>query len=281
MPRKSKKVIIISVAAALVAAVALAVIFLVPKKIRPTEQIASSNIVGGSSITLTAHRGLSCAAPENTIPAILAAGKKGFKYAEFDIRLTKDGVWVLSHDEKINRMTNGKGKISSYTYFELSKYKIDNGANIEDYENLKIPTLDNALEACLESELIPMIEIKDYNSDALQSINESIIKYGYEKNCCVISFNYDILKEFKSINPNAKLLYLVSKLDKEKMELCLSDNSIGVSFKADKKKNSPDKILELIENGNDLFCWTVDDEETLKFYAKSGIKNFVTNRIVP
>ena len=58
---------------------------------------------------------------ENTVPAILAAGEKGYKYAEFDVRLTEDMVWVVSHDKKIDRMTNGKGKISDYTYFELSK----------------------------------------------------------------------------------------------------------------------------------------------------------------
>lgn len=281
MLKKSKKLLIIIISVVLVFGIALAAFILTPKKIKATEQIPLSELEASASATLTAHRGLSCSAPENTVPAILAAGEKGYKYAEFDIRLTKDNVWVLSHDKKINRMTNGKGKVSDYTYFELSKYSIDNGANISDYENLKIPTLDAALEACLESGITPMIEIKDCNSDALQSLNDSIKKYGYEKSCYVISFNYDILKDFGSINPDAKLLYLVSKLDDEHMELCLSDKNIGVSFKADKKKNSPDKILKLTDNGNELFCWTVDDADMLKFYAKNGVKNFVTNRIVP
>lgn len=281
MPRKNKKIIIISIAAVVAVAVTAAVILLMPKKIKASEPISISGVTDKSDITLTAHRGFSCNAPENTVPAILAAGEKGYKYAEFDVRLTEDMVWVVSHDKKIDRMTNGKGKMSDYTYFELSKYKIDNGANIKNYENLKIPTLDAALEACLESGLVPMIEIKDYNTDALQSLNSSIKKYGYEKNCCIISFNYDILNDFAKINPDAKLLFLVSKLDKEHMELCLSDKNVGVSFKADKKKNNPEKIKELQENGNDLFCWTVNDEDTLAFYAENGVKNFVTDRIVP
>ena len=52
-------------------------------------------------ITLVAHRGYSAQAPENTIPSITKAAEYGFDYVEIDIRQTKDGVWVLMHDEDI------------------------------------------------------------------------------------------------------------------------------------------------------------------------------------
>ena len=111
MPRKNKKIIIISIAAVVAVAVTAAVILLMPKKIKASEPISLSGVTDKSDITLTAHRGFSCNAPENTVPAILAAGEKGYKYAEFDVRLTEDMVWVVSHYKKIDRMTNGKGKI--------------------------------------------------------------------------------------------------------------------------------------------------------------------------
>ena len=82
MPRKNKKIIIISIAAVVAVAVTAAVILLMPKKIKASEPISLSGVTDKSDITLTAHRGFSCNAPENTVPAILAAGEKGYKYAE-------------------------------------------------------------------------------------------------------------------------------------------------------------------------------------------------------
>ena len=46
-------------------------------------------------IHLIAHRGYSCQAPENTIPAIKKAAEYGFDTVEIDVRLTADGVWVV------------------------------------------------------------------------------------------------------------------------------------------------------------------------------------------
>ena len=84
-----------------------------------------------------AHRGFSSVYPENTIPSIEGAVQNGFYGCEFDIHTTKDGVWILNHDSSIDKMTDGSGDISSYTYEELLEYNIDNGNGIENYRNLK------------------------------------------------------------------------------------------------------------------------------------------------
>ena len=76
---------------------------------------------------LTAHRGLSSIAPENTASSLEQAGKAGYYAAEFDIVPTSDGVWILMHDDTVDRMTDGEGEVSSFTYEEISKLKIDSG----------------------------------------------------------------------------------------------------------------------------------------------------------
>ena len=132
--KKSKK-IIIAVSAVLAVAVAACIAFYFSQKSGAKEIVKLSDITSVGDITLTAHRGLSSLAPENTLPALELAGEYGYKYAEIDIQLTKDGMWVLSHDESIGRMTDGRGKISDYTYFELADFTINNGANYKNYDN--------------------------------------------------------------------------------------------------------------------------------------------------
>lgn len=50
-----------------------------------------------------AHRGVSCEAPENTMSAFIAAVKQGYDVIELDPAMTKDGKFVVLHDETINR----------------------------------------------------------------------------------------------------------------------------------------------------------------------------------
>lgn len=229
--------------------------------------------------TLVAHRGYSAQAPENTIPSIQKAAEYGFDYVEIDIRQTKDGVWVLMHDEDIKTVCDKKGKVSSYTYYDLVACNVVRGANAEDYPNLKIPTLEQALKACLEYNVTPMIEIKDYTEEGIRTLLEIVEKYGFTKTCSVISFSREAVEEVRKLNSEIRIYKLVSKLTDEEMELCLAAKDMGVSFNGNQKVNTPEKIKELQDAGIHLACWTVDTAETMQKWIDAGITTFVTNRI--
>lgn len=230
-------------------------------------------------ITLVAHRGYSSQAPENTIPAIQKAAEYGFDYVEIDVRQTKDGVWVLMHDEDIGTVCDKSGKVSSFTYYDLVPYNIVKGANVQDYPELKIPTFEQALKACLEFNVKPMIEIKDYTREGLENLLKIIDKYGFTKTCSVISFHREAVEIVREINSEITLYKLVSKLNKDEMELCLANSDMGVSFNGNNKANTPEKIAELQKAGIPLACWTVDTKETMEKWVGEGVTTFVTNRI--
>ena len=65
-----------------------------------------------------AHRGASAFAPENTMEAFKLAVEMKADGIETDVHMTKDGVLVLMHDERIDRTTDGTGWIKDYTYEE-------------------------------------------------------------------------------------------------------------------------------------------------------------------
>ncbi len=230
-------------------------------------------------VTLVAHRGYSAQAPENTLPAIQKAAEYGFDYVEIDIRQTQDGVWVLMHDEDIKTVCDKSGKVSSYTYYDLAACNVTKGAKAEEYENLKVPTLAEALKTCLEFNVKPMIEIKDYTEEGISTLIETIDKYGFTKMCSVISFMREPLEIIQSLNSEIKLLKLVSKLNDEEMEACLANPKMGVSFNGNQKANTPEKIAELKKANIELVAWTIDSPEALQKWFDEGITTFVTNRI--
>ena len=62
-----------------------------------------------------AHRGASGYAPENTLEAFELAAKQKADGVELDVQLSKDGELVVIHDEIIDRVTDGKGKVKDHT----------------------------------------------------------------------------------------------------------------------------------------------------------------------
>lgn len=66
-----------------------------------------------------AHRGASGYAPENTMEAFWLADEMKADGIELDVQLTKDGEVIVLHDEKIDRVSNGRGYARDYTLAEL------------------------------------------------------------------------------------------------------------------------------------------------------------------
>ena len=91
---------------------------------------------------LWAHRGCSQRYPENTLLAFeKAAQLQGLAGIELDIQLTKDGQFVVIHDEKVDRTTDGSGWVREYTLAELKRLKIKAGS----YPHQEIPAMEEVL----------------------------------------------------------------------------------------------------------------------------------------
>jgi len=96
------------------------------------------------SVRLIAHRGVSARAPENTLPALLAAVEEGADGVEFDVRLTRDGVPVLMHDDDVAGTTDGRGRVSEMTLQAVRA--LEPKGRVDRSTDIRIPTLEEALE---------------------------------------------------------------------------------------------------------------------------------------
>lgn len=285
---KKKKKILICVLCVVAAVCVAGGLFakLRTKKFRPkdTVSIKSISAVNIDEITLTAHRGLSAIEPENTLPAFKAACEAKYNYVEFDIEPTSDGKWIVMHDDDLRRTTNGHGKITERTLAEVSALKIDNGANIENYTDLRVPTFEETM-ALLDRyypNTKPMIEIKSIGKNNLDSLIEFFKDYAARgRSTIVISFDKDIIDTLYKECPEQTYWLLTSELSDEAVDFCKNHGNMRAAFNGNNAKNTDSVINAAIDAGIPLAAWTVDSPDTLKNLYDLGVRYFTTNCITP
>lgn len=284
---KKKKVIAASVLAALLvlAAAGFGVFHLLtnPKvEAKPTLSGSQSTVVTQADRPrYIAHRGFSAIAPENSIPALTRAGEAGFWGAEFDIQRTKDGVWVLSHDANIKRMTDGSGTIQKMTYEQLQACTFDNGANIADYPGLKLATLAQALDECAKHNLTPCVEIKKENGlEGIDTVIETLRGKGLAEKCVILSFSYEQLEKVHALAPEVRLWYLSDQITDDALEKCKALGA-GLDFKLSEQKNTDERLRTLLESGVEAGAWTIDTMAAHDKAYQWGVRFITTNAITP
>lgn len=143
-------------------------------------------------MSVAGHRGDSYNYFENTMTAFAAAYEAGADMIETDVRLSSDLELVLMHDERIDRTTNGSGKVAEKSFEELRSLNAGNEATPE-----VIPTLEELLAFAKDKDLTLNIEIKEYFSDGnekraeecIDKVLELVEKYGMGERILVNSFD--------------------------------------------------------------------------------------------
>ncbi len=236
---------------------------------------------GNDEIHLTAHRGLSSVAPENSLEAFKQAAKHSYYALECDVHCTTDGKWVIIHDYMLQSMAKEKGDVKKMSYAEtLSKIKYTNGANIKDYPDAGIILVEEFIEICKEANIRPMIEVKDRRVEKVADLLEIIRKYDIEESVILISFHKEVLREFRTLSPDMELWLLVHAITDEKIQECIENNN-GVAFEAPRNVKRPEMIQKIHHNKLKAACWTVDTKELLDEMTAQGVKYITTNAILP
>lgn len=282
--KKRNKIIAVVIALAVILCAAVGVVyyeFFAVKPIMPKEtvSISTSSVKDLSDIKMIAHRGLSAIAPENTVASIKAACDAGYYGVEYDVQLTSDGVWVVSHDDNLKRMTGQNIKIAETELIDLEKIVYNNGANIEKYDGIVIPTLDEVLAVISNYDIVSVIEIKTETDDKVEELLELVKQYKLTKKVRIISFNAEPLKKVKKLNAKIPTSYLTHKVDESVIELCKNNGFDAVSFNKSKCDESSVKLI--IDAGLTPQCWTVDEMKDFEKFAGYGVEYFTSNRLLP
>ena len=108
---------------------------------------------------ISAHRGSSLVAPENTMATFRAVLAMPVNYIEIDVRTTKDGELIILHDGKLDRTTTGSGPVEHQTLAEVKQLSAGKGFD-EKFKHERIPTLREVCQL-----------IRDWNAGHAAKVN--------------------------------------------------------------------------------------------------------------
>ncbi len=236
---------------------------------------------------LIGHRGLAACSPENTLAGIKYAADKGLKWIELDVKLSRDSIPLLCHDDTVNRTTNGKGNVSAMDYQTLSS--LDAGGWFSPkHAGETIPTLRQTLELCLKLKLSVNLELKPDSSiqpleikPFVETILGIIKPYRLTVPMLISSFNKKILQCVRAVSADFSLGFLIEHDDNEQT-ISAFENEIGFySIHLSDRQCSNSMINKMASLDPKILVYTVNSKSrALKLWG-AAIDGIFTDNLTP
>lgn len=218
-----------------------------------------------------AHRGASEYAPENTLSSFYLGLLQGSNGIETDVQKTKDGVLVLFHDDTVDRVSDGSGRLYDYTWEELRQLKIYGNSTTGFYD--RVVTLREFLETFSRYDLNFAIELKgeDVEEETLAMAKE----FGIMDRTTFTSFHFRHIKKVKELDQTARVGWLTASTDDETVK-CLQE--IGGEEIAPKAELVTEDLMKKWRKaGFGVRAWGVINVALMKKMCALGVDGMTVN----
>lgn len=223
------------------------------------------------TVVVTAHRGDSGRAPENTLAAFRAAIEAHADYAELDVQRTRDGQVVVLHDRDLMRMAGDPRRIGELTLADLSGIDVGirRGAA---FKGEHVPSLESVIDL-VRGHMKLNVELKYNAPDPLlaSATIEVLRRAQFLDQVVITSLDAAALKEVKAIEPRLKTGLIVTavvgdvtRADADFLSLNESRATLGILRRAH-------------EELKDVCVWTVNQPEAMLLMTERGADNLITD----
>ncbi len=225
-----------------------------------------------AKLGLVAHRGESFARPENTLSAF-AAAKAVADYVEFDVRVAADGVFVVMHDESVDRTTNGRGRVAELTSSQI--LQLDAGMRFgAAFAGEKVPSAHAAL-AEIVTDAAPMMEFK---SGTVAQAIVLLRSAPWRPDGMVLHFDLNWLLELKRKFPSIQACWLGSGALTD--ELIKRARDGGVAMISWRHSDLTRETVERVGRSSLLlYAWTVNDAWRCAQLRTLGVDGVVVDAV--
>ncbi len=253
---------------------------------------------------VVAHRGSSKDYPEHTLEAYQRAFDVGADGIECDVRLTRDGQLVCVHDRRVDRVSNGIGKVSLFTLAQLREMQWGNGA-------FQVLTLRQLLALVADQAPSRRIEIaietkhpNRYAGAVEREVVDQLDWFGWVPGgpegttpARVMSFSEVALQRLQRWAPTVPRVYLVKARGSEKKgggsrrpdrvggtkslrmavgQVPAGARTVGLDVRL--VRAQPDLARRYQARGHAVHAWTVDERDDVEACVRAGITAIITNR---
>jgi len=172
-------------------------------------------------VKIVGHRGASGYATENTLRSFQYAIDIGCDRTELDVRLSKDDASIVIHDDEVSRVTDGKGLVKELTLREIKELNCP--------DNQKLLTLQEVIDLC-KNKISLQIELKAEGTP--QVVNRLLLKNDIGNEVVITSFDLNLLREIKKLNPALKVGLLFGEYSDELWKIAgeIPVDSIGPKY---------------------------------------------------
>lgn len=220
-----------------------------------------------TSPLIIGHRGASAVAPENTIAAFEAAIHAGADGVEFDVRLSRDGVPVVIHDETLYRTHGVRARVAELTLNELNT--IDVGGKE------RVPSLEQLFELFESNNMILCLEMKGQQSHLAEACCRLIEQHRLKDRVILSCFEHSALETVKNINSTFRTAALFQPPASLIVERTLSIGAAEIALHH--RLVNRDVVEKARAADLRVVTWTVDDPAWVKRAQATGIDALITN----
>ncbi|WP_255555272.1 glycerophosphodiester phosphodiesterase family protein [Flavobacterium sp. NKUCC04_CG] len=219
-------------------------------------------------ILVIGHRGAKGHVAENTLESIDKAIELQVDMIEIDVYKIKSGELMVFHDETLDRVTNGTGKIEDFTYDELMKFKVEG--------KYKIPTLQEVIKR-IDRKVALNIELKGSNTalEAYKVIADFKKKGWSNADFIISSFRWNELEIFSQQPNPASIAVLTAEAPAKAIEFGKKIHATAINPYY--KFMWTDTVKEIHDAGFKIYPWTINEISDINRLIELGVDGIITD----
>ena len=225
-----------------------------------------------------AHRGASGNAPENTLEAFDLAVRMGADGVELDVQVCRSGELVVAHDETVDRVSDGSGRICDHSLKELKSLAFCR--THPEYKNARLPLLSEVFQLLRPSGLSINIELKnsviDYPDLERKVLDLAAREFDLSR-VIFSSFNHYSMLRMKKLAPSVPcgLLYEAALIRPWEYASRLGMDAIHPHYS--EILLAPDECVSAHMAGLRVNTWTVNTPDAMDAVLRAGADILITN----
>ena len=219
------------------------------------------------------HRGASSLAPENTLAAFRLAREIGADGIEFDVKLSQDGVPVIMHDDRLERTSNGHGRVDETAWSVLRRLDAGRWFDLR-FAGEAIPTLQDVIDE-FGASLLLNIELKasTRGAELVEQVVACVLRNELAGHVIISSFDWRLLEHVRALDPALRVGVLfrqaVSALEYEALQ--------PDAIHPEQQLMTASMVAAAHQHNQAVNTWTVDREDDMLRMIALGVNAIITN----
>lgn len=225
------------------------------------------------------HRGACGYAPENTLESIKTAHDMGVEWVELDVKLTRDDVPIIFHDDDLNRTSNGSGPVALASWADIQN--LEAGSWFSDsFAGAKIPSLEETLELLIELKMGLNLEIKSCPGREIETAEVALDYlsrvWDDHDRLLISSFSHVSLETAMDMAPDwHRALLLDTEWPENWQELAEYLNAATVNINGN--ECTREQVEEIIDFGKPIIAYTINDPRRARLLQSWGVDSVFTD----